>query len=158
MYGEHESYDYYMKCRARERNKGLYVANRLQSRTRQQTAIYTRQGDNGERYGFECPEERDYYPYWHSSPWRDVAILTDDPSRCGWYKENSQNVLGKGRCELTDAEGKPYDCTKEETCLEQRYNEQNNEEHQVSYLSLISSLAFFFATDKSILVRTCSQQ
>ena len=133
MYGEHESYDYYMKCRARERNKGLYVANRLQSTTRQQTAIFTRQGDNGERYGFECPEERDYYPYWHSSPWRDVAILTDDPSRCGWYQENSQNVIEKGRCQVTkDADGTPYDCTQEKTCIEQRYNENNNEDHQVS--------------------------
>ena len=59
-YGQHESFEYYNQCRTRERNKGLFTADKLQSTTRQQTAIYTRQGNNGERYGFECPEERDY--------------------------------------------------------------------------------------------------
>ena len=75
-YGQHESYDYWMKCKTRERNKGLFTADKLQNTQNQQTSIFTRQGDNGERYGFECPEERDYYPYWHPTPWRDAIVLT----------------------------------------------------------------------------------
>ena len=118
MYGQHETFGYWMNCKMRERNKGLFTADKLNSETRQQTAIYTRQGNNGERYGFECPEERDYYPYWHPSPWRDIAVLTDDTSRCQYYKDNSQNVVDKGECVVEN-----YDCLTEPTCVQQRYNE-----------------------------------
>ena len=120
-YGQHETYDYYMKCRARTRNKGLYVANKLTQKTTRQTAVYTRQGDNAERYGFECPEERDYYPYWHPSPWRDVAVLTDEPARCDMYERESANVAPKGRCVLTP----PYVCSEHPSCVNQRYNEND---------------------------------
>ena len=78
-YGVHESYDYYKDCKARERNKGLFTANRLSdNNAQQQLACATRQNQNGcqnenNRFGYECPEERDYYPYWHPTPWIDIA-------------------------------------------------------------------------------------
>jgi len=63
--------------------------------------MQTRQDNNENNvHGFECVEERDYYPYWHYSPWRDIAILTSNMDRCSYYLAESQNV--KGRYECTD--------------------------------------------------------
>jgi hypothetical protein len=50
------------------------------------------------------PEERDYYPYWSPSPWKDVVIMTDHPdlfcdSNTGLYKGASQNNVTVGKCE-----------------------------------------------------------
>jgi len=96
LYGMHESYAYYQNCKARERNKGLFTAD--QNMNNRDTAIYTRQDNNNNRQGFECPEERDYYPYWHPSPWKDIAILVDDISMCPYFQAESQNVKPKHYC------------------------------------------------------------
>mmetsp|Transcript_3013 Transcript_3013/g.4407 ORF Transcript_3013/g.4407 Transcript_3013/m.4407 type:complete len:629 (+) Transcript_3013:1105-2991(+) len=106
-YGRHESYAYYERCTTRERNKGLFTASQNLGGNRQ-TAEHTRQNPNGERHGFECPEERDYYPYWHPNPWKDIAVLTDDMERCeNYFRPNSQNVVGYGACfnHTTDLNG-----------------------------------------------------
>eukprot|EP00163_Fabomonas_tropica_P005834 TRINITY_DN1547_c0_g1_i2.p1 TRINITY_DN1547_c0_g1~~TRINITY_DN1547_c0_g1_i2.p1 ORF type:complete len:669 (+),score=214.26 TRINITY_DN1547_c0_g1_i2:389-2395(+) len=113
-YGVHEPDMYYQQCKMRQRNKGLFTADQKvdnpfdpkkpidRSSVRvfktKRGATSTRQNRNGNRYGYECPEERDYYPYWHPTPWKDIAILTSDPSRCNYYKQESQNVKSKGNC------------------------------------------------------------
>lgn len=95
-YGMHESYNYYENCYIRERNKGLYTAD--QNMKSRNTARYTRQDNAGTRYGYECPEERDYFPYWHPTPWKDIVVMTNDVSRCDYYKNHSQNVADKWIC------------------------------------------------------------
>jgi len=101
LYGMHETYQYYTNCNTRSRNLGLYVGDRatVGGLPTPATAIYTRQNNNGQRFGYECAEERDYYPYWHPSPWVDVAILTSNTAFCSFYKANSQNVMSKGTCQ-----------------------------------------------------------
>jgi len=62
------------------------------------TAIYTRQNPNGNRRGLECPEERDYYPYWTPTPWRDIAYMTDRVDLCPWIVSESINKGWKYKC------------------------------------------------------------
>jgi len=101
-YGYHENFEYYRdQCLWTERNGGLYTADQSLNGHR---AMYTRQNPNGDRHGFECPEERDYYPWWQSSPWIDVAILVSDTSWCDYYQNASQNVLGRYYCQITDGQ------------------------------------------------------
>jgi len=94
-YGRHESYSWYQSCKARSRNRGLFISDRQLNGN---GAVYTRQNNNGNRHGYECPEERDYYPYWHPSPWKDIAILTDNTDRCASYQTESQNVKERYYC------------------------------------------------------------
>ncbi len=61
------------------------------------SAIYTRQNPNGNRRGYECPEERDHYPYWHPTPWKDAAILVDDEDQCEYVLQSfdlCQKIFG----------------------------------------------------------------
>ncbi|KAJ3155798.1 hypothetical protein HK101_001523, partial [Irineochytrium annulatum] len=97
-YGYHEPEISYHKCSVRNRNSGLFTADQQLSGT---SALYTRQNPNGganNRHGFECPEERDYYPYWKPTGWRDIAVKTSDTSLCSYYQANSENVLGRCEC------------------------------------------------------------
>lgn len=70
---------------------GLFVADQKPG----SGAKNTRQNPNGNRYGLECPEERDYHPYWHPSPWWDIATLAQDQSLCPYYQSESFNVKPK---------------------------------------------------------------
>jgi hypothetical protein len=95
-FGMHESNQYYDECRRRARNQNLFTADQKVG----PTAINTRQNPNDQRYGYECSEERDYYPYWHPTKWIDIAILTNDLSRCEMYKKESENVKGRWYCSV----------------------------------------------------------
>ncbi|CAM9102097.1 unnamed protein product, partial [Ectocarpus fasciculatus] len=116
-YGMHESYDYYQLCQRTERNKGLYTADQNVRRTDRRG---TRQNPNGNRNGLECPEERDYYPWWAPSPWVDIAVLTDQADeeeicnadsascssvRCTYYMDNTMNFNTKGYCDVDHTTG-----------------------------------------------------
>ncbi|PIK57203.1 hypothetical protein BSL78_05902 [Apostichopus japonicus] len=108
--GLHEPFKFYDNCYARERNQGLFTADQnLQTNNNgYSSAIYTRQNPNGNRRGYECPEERDYYPYWHGSPWKDMAIMVGNLSQCEYYQTESFNVQSKYECvEYFDNAGNP---------------------------------------------------
>jgi len=93
--GLHEPTSFYQDCDARDRNQGLYTADQNLNGN---DARRTRQNPNGARSGLECPEERDYYPYWHPTPWKDLAIVTNNLGLCDWYASESQNVKAKNYC------------------------------------------------------------
>ncbi|CAL1539912.1 unnamed protein product [Lymnaea stagnalis] len=103
--GLHEKWDWYNKCYLRERNKGLFVADQKLTANNglgYSSAIYTRQNPTGNRYGYECPEERDYFPYWHPTPWKDIAVLAENSSMCSHYTSKSFNVQPYGECIKSD--------------------------------------------------------
>lgn len=99
QYGMNEPLSEYTSCMQRKRNSGLFIGEEQVSNN--QGAMATRQNAGGTRHGFECSEERDYYPYWHSSRWKDIAVLVDDKDQCGYYQKESQNVKGKNYCNGT---------------------------------------------------------
>jgi len=98
--GVHESWEWYDECYRRERNRGLFTAdqNLRNNQLGYSSAVYTRQNPNNNRRGYECPEERDYWPYWHPSPWVDIVVMTDRLDLCPFFQSESQNVKGKGIC------------------------------------------------------------
>jgi len=98
-YGRHESYDYYKECTYTKRNVGLFQASQKPNRA---DATRTRQNPGGTRRGYECPEERDYYPYWRPSPWVDLAIWTKDIGKCATYQAESFNVKSRWYCNVPD--------------------------------------------------------
>lgn len=101
-YGMHENYENYLHCKVRKRNMGLFTAD--QDMNGRSGARFTRQERNGNRYGYECNEERDYYPYWHPTSWKDIAVLTSNTSRCAYYQQHSQNVADKYHCMINLAD------------------------------------------------------
>lgn len=90
-----EPHEWYDRCRARPRNNGLFTADQ---NVQQNRATHTRQNPGGNRNGYECAEERDHYPYWHPTGWRDIMVFTKNKSRCDFYKKESFNVKPKGEC------------------------------------------------------------
>lgn len=142
-------------CKARNRNRGLWIADRegvggltpLRA-----SSIYTRQNSNGTRYGYACTEERDYYPYWHPSPWRDIAVLTDNPTLCTFYQSQSEvcllmvhwnrnhniehkNVVGRGLCMSA---GQPVAPNNQQECTNASYTWVQNPGNVVSTTHLTS--------------------
>lgn len=93
--GVHESSGWYYECKMTDRNYGLFHADQDLNGD---DCRYTRQNPNGGRRGLECPEERDYYPYWRPSPWKDVAYMTDHTEFCDYIQANTMNTNDKWKC------------------------------------------------------------
>jgi len=98
-YGRHESYDWYQSCKYTKRNRGLFTASQNLNRG---DATRTRQNPGGTRHGYECPEERDYYPYWRPTPWIDLVVWTKDTDKCQEYVAESENVKSRWECVVPD--------------------------------------------------------
>ena len=94
-YGRHESQAYWNITRWTARNAGLFLADQQLAGN---SARYTRQNNNGATFGYECAEERDYYPYWRPSPWKDIAVFTNQGARCAAYQSESANVKARYQC------------------------------------------------------------
>jgi len=93
--GHHESEAWYWECSNRFRNWWLFHADQGMGGD---DATHTRQNNNGNQHGLECPEERDYWPYWTPTPWKDVAYLSSFPSMCKKLTDESFNVKAKWKC------------------------------------------------------------
>jgi len=93
--GRNEPKAFYYECKKRLRNRGLFLADQ---RLNGLDATRTRQNPNGNRRGLECPEERDYFPYWWPSPWIDAGYLTDHVEHCPMIYAGSQNTAVTHKC------------------------------------------------------------
>lgn len=117
--GFHETWEYYDACAHRKRNEGLFMADQ---EAKTDWATCTRQNKNSGRRGYECAEERDYYPYWHPSEWTDIAILTSEPSKCAYYE--AESAKAKFECVeyySTSGQRKHYSmANNEKSCVEEK--------------------------------------
>ncbi len=84
--GRHEQFEYYNTCKNTKRNLDLPFTYKIIN----DTSDFSINNKKGSKYGFECSEERDYYPYWNKSPWLDIAFLTNKNKKCDYYIKNSQ--------------------------------------------------------------------
>ncbi|KAL9983515.1 hypothetical protein ACROYT_G005699 [Oculina patagonica] len=109
--GLHEPKEYYNAYMRRERNKGLFTAD--QNLTGGSTR-HTRQNANGNRRGLEVPEERDYYPYWGPTPWKDIAIMVSNNDTEKLMKDhvNSTDHSEKGFCIMNNGLAGQQRCPK----------------------------------------------
>jgi len=127
--GRHESEEWYYLCEQRSQNYGLFHADQdLQGDSQK----YTRQNPGGTRRGLECPEERDYYPWWNPSPWHDIAIITPEMEYCEAHQApQSQNVVAKCTCVKPGVNANSGDGVAdwfpEDDYVEQNLNETNCE-------------------------------
>ena len=99
--GLHETWEHYDSCYYRQRNNGLFTADQYLKNNSKgySSAIFTRQNAYGYKSGYECPEERDYYPYWHpNGGWKDIAVITSQTSICKNIRAESFNVKPKNLC------------------------------------------------------------
>jgi len=133
--GIHESPAYYEECSRRSRNKGLFLADQNLDGD---TAKYTRQNPNDNRRGLECPEERDYYPYWLPTPFMDIAYLTDRLDFCNVAKDaapgtksyiesNSENTSPRYKCYSATRDATALSSTDVNTCADNGGNWQSHQ-------------------------------
>jgi len=103
--GLHETRSFYNDCKTTQRNGGLFTSNQAVQNNIGETS--TIQNAAGNQSGLECPEERDYYPWWQPSPWKDVALITTSQKRCDDVKGQSFNVADRYKCVLNNNNNKP---------------------------------------------------
>jgi hypothetical protein len=100
-YGRHESAAFWNRTKWTDANRGLFTADQnLNGNNNRPSSRYTRTNPNGNQHGYESAEERDYYPYWLPSPWKDIAVITNQPDRCAAYRAESQNIKPRRQCEF----------------------------------------------------------
>ncbi|XP_078358494.1 protein DD3-3-like [Oculina patagonica] len=111
--GLHEPAYYYQAYFRRERNKGLFTADQ---QLKGDLPIHTRQNPAGTRRGLEVPEERDYYPYWGPTPWKDIAIMVSNQKTEDLMKKyvNSSEYGFKYMCIMPTKLAGNHDCPRDE--------------------------------------------
>jgi len=78
------------------RGTGLFTADQQLGDNR---PFYTRQNAHGTFYGYEIPEERDYFPYWGPTPWKDIAIMVSDKKTEDLMREYVNGTHYGHKCE-----------------------------------------------------------